>query len=160
MLRVLDVLWERGEKFSFSIAGAATNPAEEAYKAAVMREIAARPFASKIRFVGAVPHDKLPALLNMQDLFLNFSTTGSMDKAGLEALAVGVPVVTTNEAFEELLSPFGLFVRERDYEALADAISRAMRRPDRAAMVATLRGKVVAEHSLERLIPIILTALR
>jgi glycosyltransferase involved in cell wall biosynthesis len=82
-----------------------------------------------------------------------------MDKAGLEALAVGIPVVTTNDAFEALLPPFGLYVREREYEAIANAVIKAMERPDRAAMVATLRGKVVENHSLARLIPKIIAIL-
>jgi glycosyltransferase involved in cell wall biosynthesis len=156
MLRVLDVLYERGEKFLLTIVGEAITPQEEAYAKKLKGEIEARPFKEKIRMIGPVPHNRLPALLNMQDLFLNFSTTGNMDKAGLEALAVGVPVITTNDAFRGLLEPFGLFVSERDYVALADAINRSMHRPDRAAIVATLRGKVVADHSLSRLIPIIL----
>ena len=156
MLRVLDVLYERGEKFMFTIVGEAVTPQEEEYAKKLKDEIKMRPFREKVQMVGAMPHNRLPALLNIQDLFLNFSTTGNMDKAGLEALAVGVPVITTNKAFHELLEPFGLWVEERDYVALADAINRSMHRSDRAAMVATLRGKVVTEHSLIRLIPKIL----
>jgi len=159
MLRVLDVLYQRDEKFAFTIVGKAVTPAEEAYERQVREEIEQRPYKAKIRMAGAVPHSQLPALLNKQDLFLNFGGTGNMDKAGLEALAVGVPVITTNEAFEDLLGPFGLYVAERNYESLADAINRSMQRPDRAAMVATLRNKIVAEHSLSKLIPKILAEL-
>jgi glycosyltransferase involved in cell wall biosynthesis len=153
MLRVLDVLYERGEKFAFTIVGLPVTQVEEEYQKTLQKEIDRRPYKNKIRLLGAVPHYQLPALLNMQDLFLNFGATGNMDKAGLEALATGIPVVTTNEAFRDMLSPFGLYVSEKNYEALADAITRAMNRPDRAAIVATLRGKVVGEHSLEKLIP-------
>ncbi len=43
MLRVLDVLYERGEKFAFTVVGAAVAPKEELYEAAVKEEIAERP---------------------------------------------------------------------------------------------------------------------
>lgn len=160
MLDVLDVLWARGEKFSFTIIGAPVTSAEEAYAKMLQDEVARRPFASKITLAGPIPHQKLPALLNQQDLFLNFSTTGSMDKAGLEALATGIPVISTNEAYEDLLSPFELYVGERDYNVLADAINRTMRSPEHAAMVATLRNKVIQGHSLTRLIPTIVETLK
>ena len=153
MLRVLDILHERGEKFIFTIVGAPTTAVEESYKHLLQKEIDQRPYKAKIHMTGAVSHIALPKLLNNQDLFLNFSTTGNMDKAALEALAVGVPVLTTNGAFKELLSPFGLYVREKDYTVLADAVDTIMNRPDRAAVVATLRNKVVEQHSLTKLIP-------
>jgi glycosyltransferase involved in cell wall biosynthesis len=159
MLRVLDVLYERGEKFRFTVIGAPVTAQEKAYEQGLKEEIARRPFASKIILMGAVEHGQLPAILNQHDLFINFGGTGNMDKAGLEALAVGIPVVTTNDAFEALLAPFGLYVREREYEAIANAVIKALERPDRAAMVATLRGKVVENHSLARLIPKIIAIL-
>lgn len=159
MLGVLDVLWDRAEKFTFTIVGTPTIPAEEAYAAKLKEEIEKRPYKAKVHMVGAVAHDKLPALLNQQDLFLNFGTTGNMDKAGLEALAIGVPLLTTNQWFKELLSPFDLYVAERDYRVLADHVDKIMNRPDRAAVVATLRNKVVAHHSLSKLIPAILQKL-
>jgi glycosyltransferase involved in cell wall biosynthesis len=159
MLRVFDILFKRGEKFTFTILGEAITEQEKAYEEMIRNEIATRPYKDKISFEGGVSHNRLPAILNKHDLFLNFATTGNMDKAGLEALATGIPVVSTNEAFKDLLSPYDLFVEERNYEALADAVVKCMNRPDRAAIVATLRNKVVERHSLTRLIPKILAEL-
>jgi glycosyltransferase involved in cell wall biosynthesis len=138
MLGVLDELYARGGKFTFTIVGGPGTKAEEEYAAQLEAKIAARPYNSKVRFLGPISPSRVRDLLNTQDIFLNFSTTGSMDKAVLEALAMGVPAVTTNEAFAEMLSPFGLYIAERDYGVLADAIDTIMNRPDRAAVVATL----------------------
>jgi glycosyltransferase involved in cell wall biosynthesis len=82
-----------------------------------------------------------------------------MDKAVLEALSTGVPVIATNEAFRDLLLPFGLYIEERDYGTLADTVDKIMNSPDRAAVVATLRNKVVEQHSLSKLIPKIISKL-
>lgn len=153
MLRVLDELYKKGEKFRFTIVGTTATEQDEQYAETLEAEIQKRPYHEKVHLVGAVPQGEMPELLNEQDVFLNFSTTGSLDKAVLEALATGVPVVTTNEAFKDLLAPFGLYVPVKNYHTLAEAVSGVMNRPDRAAVVATLRGKIAEEHSLARLIP-------
>lgn len=152
MLYVLDVLHARGEKFRFMVIGAPATAGDVKYEKMLREEISKRPYQEKVKIFGPVAHNKLPGLLNSQDVFLNFSTTGSMDKAVLEALAMTVPAVTTNEAFRDLLKPFDLYVTHPNAELLADIIDHAMNRPDRTAVVATLRNKIVAEHSLTVLI--------
>ncbi len=160
MLQTLDVLHARGEKFTFTIVGVATAPAEEQYAARLVKEIARRPYQEKVRLLGAVPHDRLPEVLHTQDLFFNFGGTGNMDKAGLEALACGIPVLATNSAFQEMLAPYGLFVPTLSGDAIADTVESFLRRADHPAITATLRNKIVTEHSLTSLIPKILTELR
>jgi glycosyltransferase involved in cell wall biosynthesis len=159
MLCVLDELHKRGEKFKFTIVGAPVTATEEGYAKTLESEIAARPYSGKVHVLGPLPPSRLPGLLNEQDIFFNFSTTGSMDKAVLEALSTGVPVIATNEAFRDLLLPFGLYIEERDYGTLADTVDKIMNSPDRAAVVATLRNKVVEQHSLSKLIPKIISKL-
>ena len=83
-----------------------------------------------------------------------------MDKAGLEALACGIPVLATNSAFQEMLAPYGLFVPTLSGDAIADTVESFLRRADHPAITATLRNKIVTEHSLTSLIPKILTELR
>ncbi|HYF12897.1 MAG TPA: glycosyltransferase family 4 protein, partial [Candidatus Paceibacterota bacterium] len=156
MLSVLDELHEKGEKFRFTIIGSPSTKNDEAYLRALEREISKRPYSAKVELRGPVSQREMPALLNKEDLFINLSTTGSLDKAVLEALAVGVPVVTTNEAFRDLLSPFDLYVGNRSFSAVAEAIDKIMNRPDKAAVVATLRNKIVERHSLSKLIPALL----
>jgi glycosyltransferase involved in cell wall biosynthesis len=156
MLKVCDTLYVREEKFALTIIGEPVTDVERRYASVLDEEIKRRPYADKVQRTGAIAHAQLPALLNRQDVFLNFASTGNMDKAGLEALAMGVPVIATNPAFYALLEPYGLHVENPTAENIADAIDRIMNRPDRAAIVATLRNKIAAEHSLEKLIPTIL----
>ncbi len=159
MLEVLDILHERGELFTFTVVGEAGTPDEKEYAARVKQEIAKRPYHAKVYMRGGLLHNNLPQVLNLQDIFFNFSSTGSMDKAVLEALAVGLPVITVNEAFKSLLLPFDLFVPSKHPVIIADAIQKFMSRTDKASISATLRGKVVAEHSLEQLIPRVISLL-
>jgi len=52
--------------------------------------------SERISWLGALPQEKMREQLKDHHLFLHASETGSMDKAPLEALATGMPVVTTN----------------------------------------------------------------
>jgi glycosyltransferase involved in cell wall biosynthesis len=79
---------------------------------------------------------------------LNFGATGNMDKGGFEPLAMGVPLVTTNEAFKPLLAPYGLYVPAGNPEELADAIVKAQ-----SLDMRPLVAEVQERHSLQSLIP-------
>ena len=161
MLDVLDVLHARGELFTFTVVGEPTNAEEERYAAQLRQEIGKRPYNAKVYMRGGLLHENLPKVLNLQDLFLNFATTGNMDKAGLEALATGVPVLTTNEAFKQLLHSFDLFVPSTHPALIADALQKYVGKSDKekSSIMATLRNKVVADHSLTKLIPKIINHL-
>ena len=77
------------------------------------------------------------------------SETGSLDKVVLEALATNLPVVTTSDAF----IGFPVEKVSATPDAIADALRRVPEPRDRA-------GSVRANHSLEKLIPIIIDSLR
>lgn len=55
--------------------------------------------ALNVEFTGPVEPNKVPDLLHKANVFVNTSKTGSVDKAVLEAMASGLNVITTNEAF-------------------------------------------------------------
>ncbi len=159
MLSALDALHARGEHFHFTIVGKPMTATELAYAKNVEKEIAKRPYASDVHMIAGVEHATLPAILEQADIFLNFSMTGSLDKAVLEAMAVGVPVITSNEAFKALLAPYHLWVQDTDPLRIADMIQNYLRRSDRAMVAAKLREEVVVRHSLTKLVPAMLTEL-
>jgi glycosyltransferase involved in cell wall biosynthesis len=154
MLEVFDILNARSIPFTFTIVGAPATPADKEYQEKVTAEIRKRPYHEKVHFVGAVSHDRIGRLLDQANVFLNLSTTGSTDKAVLEAFAAGMPAVTSNEAFKTLLEPIGLYVSSADFAKIADALEKAV-----GTDAAPLRSYVAMNHSLEALIPRILTAL-
>ena len=109
----------------------------------------------QVHFAGAVPHYELPALLPRYRASLNFSK-GALDKTILESMAVGVPVLTSNEAALESMS--GTLARElavdpTSPEDLVDKVEGILRLNEvqRGELAARLRRMVVEDHSLERL---------
>jgi len=57
----------------------------------------------QVKFLGAVANKNMPKLYQQAKVFVNFSATGSLDKTVLEAMACNTPVVTTNEAFKNIV---------------------------------------------------------
>jgi glycosyltransferase involved in cell wall biosynthesis len=154
MLPVVSILKKRGANPVLSIIGDAGNPQEEAYKEELIFQIQTQGLERSVRLIGAVSHRDLPPYLRMQDVALNFGATGNMDKGGFEPLAMGLPLVTTNEAFEPLLVPYGLYVRGGNPENVAEAILKA-----RDINMELLVRQVKENHSLARLVPKILAVL-
>lgn len=153
MLDVLDILNDRGIQFEFTIIGAPATEADFTYVKEIARHILLLSWKDRVTLAGPIPHASLPHKLWSEDVFLNLSDTGSLDKAVLEALACGVAVVSSNPAFRDLLPPT-LFIEDGDPERIADAVEIASQ-TDLASAQETIREK----HSLSRLIPAILAVI-
>lgn len=106
--------------------------------------------ADRLEFVGPLRHSEILGELARATVALNVSATGSIDKAVLEAMAAGVPVVVANEAFTFL--PVECQA-EADPASLARQIATFVKMglTERVELGRRLREIVVAEHSLERL---------
>lgn len=60
----------------------------------------------RVRFLGRVPNEELPSLLNSADVFAMASETETLSIASLEAMACGLPVLLANAcALPELVTP-------------------------------------------------------
>ena len=153
MLEAIDRLIARGVSSRFRILGAPATMSDRGYSDLVDARMRALPKGVAER-AGAVPHRDIPQELARTDVFLNLSETGSIDKAILEALASGVPVVTSNEAFRDLLTPYGLYVDRNDPEGIVDALVRAP-----SIDIAPLTAWVKEYHELASLVPRIIATL-
>lgn len=148
MIDAVALMRDRGIDAELTIAGTSVTPQECAYEEGLPDYL----FVHKI---GSVIHANMPELLATKAVFLNLSATESMDKAVLEALAVGVPVVTSNGAFREMLAPYNLFVSEVSPAIVARALEHA-----HTVDISDLSHKVRIEHSLERLVEKIVEVLQ
>lgn len=107
--------------------------------------------ARDVMFVGYVPQDELPRWYQAADLFVYPSLYEGFGMPPLDAMASGVPVITSNAAsLPEVVGDAALQVPPTDEAALADAIVRAVTDDAlRAQMCA--RGLVqAAQFSWER----------
>jgi glycosyltransferase involved in cell wall biosynthesis len=96
-----------------------------------------------VLFPGFIPDGELPELYNLADVFVYPSLYEGFGLPVLEAMACGVPVVTSNvSSMPEVVGEAGLLVDPRSVEELAQGIRRVL-------TDATLRSQM-REKGLER----------
>jgi glycosyltransferase involved in cell wall biosynthesis len=104
--------------------------------------IAALGLSQQVRWLGYVPFDHIPALLNGADVFVYPSLYEGFGLPPLEAMSCGAPVVASNTtSLPEVVGDGGLLVDPTNLEEIAGAMHRLM--TDRA-LNADLRRRALA----------------
>jgi len=135
-------------QWTLSIVGGAIMPRDHQYVALLKQLIRQNNLQAHIHFYGARPYSEIPSLLKEHDIFLNLSGTGSLDKAVLEAMASGLTVITSNEAYRALVAP-QYFLSHDSAEFIAERIKQLASEP-RPNL--ELRAVVEKHHSLSNTI--------
>lgn len=146
---IIDAFIEVQNKFpeaSLSIIGAAGLPGHKIYEENLKKKVERNNLGTTVHFIGPVQHAVLPEYISKAHVFVNMSNTGSLDKAILEALSCGVPVVSSNESFKTVI-PNPKYHAQNEHE-LAERITQLFSLDDRPS----LREVVVEQHSLPALI--------
>ena len=116
--------WERkGLRHAIAAVNALKNPAT--LLVAGRGERRGLPASSRVKFLGALPGEKLRAVLAAADVFVLPTIYDPFSNACIEALAAGLPVITTTaNGFAEIIDPGvdGDAVAPGDTRALATAL--------------------------------------
>ncbi len=162
IIEAVDLLRQRDDlpDFRLRILGEA-EPKYTAYKQSLIQLVRDRNLGDLIEFVGPVAYDRVVPELQAATIMVNTSQTGSVDKAVIEAMACGLPVITANEAFHTILHDWRdiLLMPPDAPNVLAEKLAHIlmMSAQERTQLGADLRQIVVRDHSLEHLIAQLLT---
>ena len=154
MIKAINILTQQGVKdLSLTIIGEAGLGAQSKYFESLKEMVGKMKREGKIKFLGSVPNNQILEYLQQADVFLNLSATGSLDKAILEAMACECLVLTSNEAYIEIL-PQDLMVDKDDPEKLAEKIKLLIQMPPKKfnTLRKELRNIVVQNHNLDNLV--------
>jgi len=152
-----DILVNQQEhrELRFVVVGDVGTVEQEEYAHHLRDLVKARRLETYVEFVGSVPYGRVVDYYRQADAFVSTSRTGSLDKAGLEAMACGLPLLTCNEAFTNVLGDFSdrLMFDKGNADELAEKILDVIEiKPEtRLVFEKTLRCIVVQEHDIERL---------
>jgi glycosyltransferase involved in cell wall biosynthesis len=127
-IRAFQILRERYSDATLDVAGSGPD------RARLERLCAELGCDHSVRFLGQVSNDDMPSLYASADIALNPSLVDNMPISILEALASGVPVVSTNSGGIPSMVKSGeeaVLVRPRDPEEMASAVARLWERPER-----------------------------
>lgn len=153
-LRTLIAAWREVRKqfpqAALAIIGEPITAEDMLYKETLQKEF------SEVEWKGSMPYGTVYTQ-DSYSAFVHASQTGSMDKAVLEALAAGLPVFTSSEAWSEEIPGITKFEGGNPHD-LAEKIQRAF---SGGKLVIATGGRAYVEehHSLKRLIPRILASL-
>ena len=135
--------WDR--PWNLSIIGGPLRAGDKSYFSQLKNLVNDFGLSSQIQFLGPRPFSEIPELLNQNDIFINLSSTGSLDKAVLQAMASGLSVLTSNEAYRSIL-PAQNFLEKRNSDFLAERI-RILAEESRPNLA--LRQVVINHHALQ-----------
>lgn len=155
---------EEREGVTFTIIGDLGLAEHGAYREKLRRLARDRAVEATVQFLGGIPYAQIVRSYQEADAFVHASETGSVDKVVLEAMACGLAVVSSSEAFHQMLAPWErllTFEKDNAYE-LADRFEqlRRMAPDERRQLGLALREIVVREHNLEILVEKIVESFR
>jgi glycosyltransferase involved in cell wall biosynthesis len=103
-------------------------------------------------FTGVIKYKDLPKFYNDIDLTINLGGTGSLDKAIVESMSMGIPVVTSNESAKSIfqhLGNYGVFLL-KDNKNLHSKLTEIINN-NQYVNHEKIREEVIINHSLENL---------
>lgn len=147
------------KKISLTIIGDVILTIQKQYLDSLKLMVETMNLTGQVEFVGWVANKDTVGYYQKADLFINMSGTGSLDKAVLEAMACECLVLTSNEAFKNIL-PAELIVEKNNPQMLAEKIKWLMALPEeeKAKLRRQLRDEVVKNHNLDNLVKKIISS--
>ncbi len=101
ILAVAELVTRGYENIKLDIIGETILEKDKEYLKELHNLVKAKKLESQIIFLGSKSYVEMPVIYQDHNIFLHASQTGSLDKAVLEALSMGLSVITSSEAYEE-----------------------------------------------------------
>lgn len=139
------------------VVGSPITPADRIYLDHLRRVAIEMGIQPHVVFETGHPYHAIHEVYRAAHAFINPGETGSVDKAGLEAMSSALPIVTSNEAFRDVLGPElarrwvvprrspGIFAERLEEIAEMSAF-------ERRSLGERLRGIVIRDHGLPRFV--------
>ena len=153
MIKAVAILKKQGINIELNIIGDIGLANQRIYYQELMAMVDKMELKENVKFIGAIPNNRIRQYLWQSEVFINLSYTGSLDKAILEAMASGIIVLTSNEAFKDIL-PSELMVEKDNPLQLAEKIKWVVNLSDNdeIAMRKKLEQEVRNNHNLDNLV--------
>lgn len=149
LLRAFRVIQKHFPQASLTIAG-------DGSEAVGLKDLVFKWKLSEVKFLGAVPHDDLPALYASHDIYINSSNVDNFPGALVEAACSGLPIVTTGAGgIPSMLQhrESGVVVGLNDDKALAAGVLEIIEHPEFGRHLARQARKWAEQFSWKNVFP-------
>jgi glycosyltransferase involved in cell wall biosynthesis len=128
LLRACAVVKQSGQTFRFRIVGAPLTISENEYQKKMVALITELNLSDEVIWEGGVTQTKLAQLLHTADVYIQNGATNSLDKALVQAVATGLPTLSSNQAFSTLAHTHAPTITfpTQNHQALAEKILMAL----------------------------------
>jgi len=142
------------KKIKVTFVGGPVTEADKAYAEKVRAQVASSGLNEEVAFIGDISPVQMPNVYKDVDFAVNLTPTGGIDKVVLEAMAAGIPVFTSNEAFRPYFNEYAdrLIFTHADPADLANKIEAVMKNGSSASIGAYLQGVVKEKADIAALI--------
>ena len=150
------LLEKRNMDFVLSIAGEAGEKDAE-YFNEIKEQAGGLCQRQKVKFFGKLPNYKTPKLYNQNEIFINLTDSGSLDKTTLEAMSCEGMVIVCNKFFEKIFPPEWhdlLIFKEKNEKDLAEKIIGLinLNKTRKEEMGKKSREIIIENHNLKKLV--------
>jgi len=119
LIDAVEILHKEGCKVHFTVVGGGQ------FEQMLKQIVADRNLGDIIEIAGRLDSEKMPQVYRQNDIFISASMQEGMSNAMLEAMACGLPIVTTRcEGVQELVADNGIVVERAQAEEIAEAIRK------------------------------------
>jgi len=124
LVDAVEILHKDGCKACLAIAGGGQLEQQ------LRESVSGKDLRDIVKIAGRVEPEKMPQVYRDSDIFVSASAQEGMSNAMLEAMASGLPIITTRcEGVEELITDNGVIVENANAESIAAAIKRLADNP-------------------------------
>jgi glycosyltransferase involved in cell wall biosynthesis len=157
LIRATDLICRSANRTELSVKliGGTIYRKDEEYLKKLKDLVKEKKLDDAIEFIGSVPYRNIIDYYNEADLAVNLCPTGGVDKAVLEAMACGLPILVTNKSFEQVFpGNASMLLKDMDEKILAGEILKIIDLPlqERINLGKILSNQVVENYSLHMLI--------
>lgn len=154
LIEAANILRDKNFNCHINLVGAPVVSSDFEYKEKLAALIKKYNVGDTVTFIGSVPNKEIASYYWKNDLSINLCPTGGLDKAVLESMAAGTPVMASNQAFKGHFGPYVdmLLFRQNDASDLAQKIVQFSNSPQKEAIRVFLQKKIEESSSLKNLI--------
>lgn len=144
LIEAVKILHDRGRQIHFTIVGGG------GLEPQLRQIVSQRNISSIIEITGRIGSEKMPQVYRQNDIFISATMQEGMSNAMLEAMASGLPIVTTPcEGMEELMADNGIIIEDECAEAIAKAIKELADNPQEYKLMSVAARKQAEKFSWE-----------
>jgi glycosyltransferase involved in cell wall biosynthesis len=166
LIKALSILKEKlNIDFNLNLYGDTITKKDLVYKNKLKNLVLACGISSNVIFHGSKPNNEIANHIMLCDLAFNLSVDGGMDKAGLEAMAIGIPLIYTNSSYNKIFIDLNMdyskyYVSKLSYSKLADKIEPFLKNQHKnirlpKLLISHIRTEYSVDALISRLTPIL-----